>query len=248
MAGGALRRAGAGGRGAHPHPVHLLGERQHHGPDTEQYESGIKPAGPLPRRLSVEFYQVALFFVIFDLEAVFIFSWAVAARRLGWPGYLELARLRPPALRRPRVSLDGRRRSTGAPRGGAAGGARRAQRRSPPRRRRRRRSRGRDGAGAGDPPEARGEAAPRTRPLAHRRRRSAGCSTSRARLSIPPTPRSSHPASSDWSPGGARTRSGRSASASPAASSRWRPASRPATTSPASAPRCCASRRARPTS
>jgi len=69
---------------------HVLGERQDHAPDTEPYESGIKPAGPLPRRLSVEFYQVALFFVIFDLEAVFIFSWAVAARRLGWPGYLEL--------------------------------------------------------------------------------------------------------------------------------------------------------------
>jgi NADH-quinone oxidoreductase subunit A len=68
----------------------LLGERQKHGPETEQYESGIKPAGPLPRRLSVEFYQVALFFVIFDLEAVFIFSWAVAARSLGWTGYLEL--------------------------------------------------------------------------------------------------------------------------------------------------------------
>jgi len=69
---------------------HLLGERQRHAPDTEQYESGIKPAGPMPRRLSVEFYQVALFFVIFDLEAVFIFSWAVAARQLGWSGYLEV--------------------------------------------------------------------------------------------------------------------------------------------------------------
>ncbi|MEI6622239.1 MAG: NADH-quinone oxidoreductase subunit A, partial [Actinomycetes bacterium] len=39
---------------------------------------------------SVEFYQVALFFVIFDLEAVFIFAWAVNARRLGWAGYLEI--------------------------------------------------------------------------------------------------------------------------------------------------------------
>jgi NADH-quinone oxidoreductase subunit A len=68
----------------------LLGGRRFHGPEAEQYESGIKPAGPLPRRLSVEFYQVALFFVIFDLEAVFIFSWAVAARSLGWLGYLEL--------------------------------------------------------------------------------------------------------------------------------------------------------------
>jgi len=68
----------------------VLGERQYHGSDAGQYESGIKPAGPLPRRLSVEFYQIALFFVIFDLEAVFIFSWAVSARKLGWPGYLEL--------------------------------------------------------------------------------------------------------------------------------------------------------------
>lgn len=68
----------------------LLGGRRYHGPETQQYESGIKPAGPLPRRLSVEFYQVALFFVIFDLEAVFILTWAVSARSLGWLGYLEL--------------------------------------------------------------------------------------------------------------------------------------------------------------
>jgi NADH-quinone oxidoreductase subunit A len=68
----------------------LLGERQSHGSEAEQYESGIKPAGPLPRRLNVEFYQIALFFVVFDLEAVFIFAWAVNARKLGWLGYLEL--------------------------------------------------------------------------------------------------------------------------------------------------------------
>ena len=68
----------------------LLGERQSHGSEAEKYESGIKPAGPLPRRLNVEFYQIALFFVIFDLEAVFIFAWAVNARKLGWLGYLEL--------------------------------------------------------------------------------------------------------------------------------------------------------------
>ena len=68
----------------------VLGERRK-GPERSMpYESGIEPAGPLPRRLSVEFYQVALFFVIFDLEAVFIFAWAVNARRLGWTGYLEL--------------------------------------------------------------------------------------------------------------------------------------------------------------
>jgi NADH-quinone oxidoreductase subunit A len=69
----------------------ILGERRRAGRDRDtQYESGIEPAGPLPRRLSVEFYQVALFFVIFDLEAVFIFAWAVNARKLGWAGYLEI--------------------------------------------------------------------------------------------------------------------------------------------------------------
>ncbi len=69
----------------------LLGQRSRSPDRTIPYESGIRPAGPLPRRLSVEFYQVALFFVIFDLEAVFIFAWAVNARRLGWTGYAEVA-------------------------------------------------------------------------------------------------------------------------------------------------------------
>jgi NADH-quinone oxidoreductase subunit A len=68
----------------------LLGQR-YVGPERNTpYESGIKPAGPLPRRLSVEFYQVALFFVVFDLEAVFIFAWAVNARTLGWTAYFEI--------------------------------------------------------------------------------------------------------------------------------------------------------------
>ena len=69
----------------------LLGQRSRSPDRTIPYESGIRPAGPLPKRLSIEFYQVALFFVIFDLEAVFIFAWAVNARRLGWTGYAEVA-------------------------------------------------------------------------------------------------------------------------------------------------------------
>ena len=69
---------------------HFLGERHDDAERATPYESGIKPAGSLPKRLSIEFYQVALFFVIFDLEAVFIFAWAVNARKLGWAGYLEI--------------------------------------------------------------------------------------------------------------------------------------------------------------
>jgi NADH-quinone oxidoreductase subunit A len=68
----------------------LLGQR-HHEPTTDvRYESGLPPAGPLPRRFSIEFYQIAVFFVIFDLEAVFIFAWAIGLRASGWRGYGEV--------------------------------------------------------------------------------------------------------------------------------------------------------------
>ena len=68
----------------------LLGER-HREPATGQpYESGMMPTGSARLRFPAEFYLVAMFFVIFDLEAVFIFAWAVAARELGWAGYVEM--------------------------------------------------------------------------------------------------------------------------------------------------------------
>jgi NADH-quinone oxidoreductase subunit A len=41
-------------------------------------------------RPDVKFYLVAMLFVIFDLEAVFIFAWSVSIRELGWPGYIEI--------------------------------------------------------------------------------------------------------------------------------------------------------------
>jgi NADH-quinone oxidoreductase subunit A len=40
--------------------------------------------------LTAKFYLVAMFFVIFDLEAVFVIAWALAARPLGWAGYIEI--------------------------------------------------------------------------------------------------------------------------------------------------------------
>ena len=67
----------------------VLGER-HSGRATDQpYESGMLPTGPARLRFDVRFYLIAIFFVIFDLEAAFLFAWAVAARELGWPGYIE---------------------------------------------------------------------------------------------------------------------------------------------------------------
>ena len=68
---------------------YLLGQR-HRQPSTgAPYESGIVSEGSARVRVSAKFYLVAMFFVIFDLEAVFLFAWAVAARSLGWPGFWE---------------------------------------------------------------------------------------------------------------------------------------------------------------
>lgn len=69
--------------------AHVLGER-HEGKDTGlPFESGIASTGSGRVRVDVRYYLVAMFFVIFDLEAVFLFGWAVAARELGWAGYVE---------------------------------------------------------------------------------------------------------------------------------------------------------------
>ncbi len=69
---------------------HLLGERHHEPATGAPYEGGIVPEGSAHLRVGVEYYLVAAFFVIFDVEAVFVFGWAIAGRSLGWSAYVEL--------------------------------------------------------------------------------------------------------------------------------------------------------------
>jgi NADH-quinone oxidoreductase subunit A len=69
---------------------YVLGERHKDRATGEPYESGIVSTGSARLRLSVKYYLVAIFFVIFDLESAFIFAWAVAFRELGWVGYIEI--------------------------------------------------------------------------------------------------------------------------------------------------------------
>lgn len=69
----------------------LLGQRHNDRATGEVYEGGVMPTGSARVRLSVRFYLVAMLFVIFDLEAVFLFAWAIAARELGWYGYGVMA-------------------------------------------------------------------------------------------------------------------------------------------------------------
>ncbi len=69
---------------------YVLGERHHAPAKGAPYEGGIVSEGSARVRFSVEFYLVAVFFVIFDVEAVFVFGWAVAGRTLGWAAFVEL--------------------------------------------------------------------------------------------------------------------------------------------------------------
>jgi NADH-quinone oxidoreductase subunit A len=66
----------------------LLGQRHREGATGKPYESGVVSTGSARLRFSAQFYLIAMLFVIFDLEAVFIFAWAIAFRELGWSGYL----------------------------------------------------------------------------------------------------------------------------------------------------------------
>jgi NADH-quinone oxidoreductase subunit A len=68
---------------------YVLGERHRDRATGAPYEAGIVSEGSAHVRRSARFYLIAMFFVVFDLEAVFLFSWAIAARELGWPGFWE---------------------------------------------------------------------------------------------------------------------------------------------------------------
>jgi NADH-quinone oxidoreductase subunit A len=68
----------------------VLGERHMEKLTGEPYESGIPPTGNARLRFSSHFYLIAIFFVIFDLDAVFILAWGVSFRELGLAGYLGI--------------------------------------------------------------------------------------------------------------------------------------------------------------
>ena len=69
---------------------YILGERHKEKTTDEPYESGIPPTGDARLRFSSGFYIIAMFFVIFDLDAAFIMLWAVSFRELGVAGYIGI--------------------------------------------------------------------------------------------------------------------------------------------------------------
>ena len=65
----------------------VLGQRHNERATSEPYEGGILSTGSARLRFSSQFYLIAMLFVIFDVETIFIFSWAIAFKELGWFGY-----------------------------------------------------------------------------------------------------------------------------------------------------------------
>ncbi|KAF0106090.1 MAG: NADH-quinone oxidoreductase subunit A [Anaerolineaceae bacterium] len=55
------------------------------------YESGMNPIGPGTRRMPVRFYLIAVLFILFDIETVFLLPWAIVFRKLGVFGLVEMA-------------------------------------------------------------------------------------------------------------------------------------------------------------
>lgn len=69
----------------------LLGGRSSGSQKEENFEAGVVSAGTARIRLSAKFYLVAIFFVIFDLEALFLYAYAVSVRDVGWVGFAAAA-------------------------------------------------------------------------------------------------------------------------------------------------------------
>jgi len=68
----------------------MLGKRVRNAVKDMPYESGIRPIGDARHSFSVKFYLVAMLFILFDIEAIFLYPWAVVYRELKWFGFIEM--------------------------------------------------------------------------------------------------------------------------------------------------------------
>ncbi|MBL0456338.1 NADH-quinone oxidoreductase subunit A [Aeromonas enteropelogenes] len=67
----------------------VLGGRAYGRTKNKPFESGVDSVGSARLRFSAKFYLVAMFFVIFDVEALYLFAWSVSVRETGWVGFIE---------------------------------------------------------------------------------------------------------------------------------------------------------------
>lgn len=67
-----------------------IGRRTKLGKKTTPYECGVDPIGTTKEPIRVKFYLVAILFILFDIEVVFLYPWAVISRKLGLFGFVEM--------------------------------------------------------------------------------------------------------------------------------------------------------------
>jgi NADH-quinone oxidoreductase subunit A len=70
---------------------HVLNPRRPTPEKNMPYESGMIPLGDTRQRFSVKFYLVAISFIVFDLETIFLIPWAVEMRELGWSAFVAVS-------------------------------------------------------------------------------------------------------------------------------------------------------------
>jgi len=68
----------------------IFGRRTREGTKGEPYESGMEPIGDTKGRIPIKFYLIAILFIIFDIEVVFLYPWAVIYKQLGMFGFVEM--------------------------------------------------------------------------------------------------------------------------------------------------------------
>lgn len=68
----------------------LVGWRRPNRAKQEAYECGMEPTGDARQPFSVKFYLVAMVFILFDVEAIFLYPWAYIFRELSWFGFVEM--------------------------------------------------------------------------------------------------------------------------------------------------------------
>lgn len=70
--------------------THLLGPKRKTNDKLTTFESGIKVIGNARQPFSIKYFLVAILFVLFDVEVIFMYPWAVNFRELGWNGVIEM--------------------------------------------------------------------------------------------------------------------------------------------------------------
>ena len=70
--------------------THLLGPKRHSKVKDESWECGIEPVGDARTPISIKYFLIAILFVLFDVEIIFMYPWAVNFRSLGLVGFIEM--------------------------------------------------------------------------------------------------------------------------------------------------------------